>query len=198
MPDIDTEIAEIEAVQRDDNVAYWKSGMPARYGELLEARENGMPAPAGPSARAQRIAEIEKLMAEPANSSEYWHSEKLQTEYLALIDGKSSTPKNLPAGELAEHLGISEAQASDMQGRVDSAFEGLDTTEMDSAFEGLSDETQAQALRLLADPSILADTASQDRFIMGMSDEAWEELLHFEANMTTEEHGALKRALLVS
>ena len=88
--------------------------------------------------------------------------------------------------------------SGDMQSRISTAFAGIDTGTLDSVFMGLSDETQAQALRLLADPSILADTASQDRFIMGMSAEAWGELVHFEANMPAEEHAALKRALLLS
>ena len=64
MTDVATEIAEIEALQRDDNVAYWKDPqMPQRYGELIAAQEAGTAAPAGPSANAQRIAEIEADMA---------------------------------------------------------------------------------------------------------------------------------------
>ncbi len=176
----------------DDNTADWKGDLPDRYGALLEEKEAGTPAPAGPSANAQRIAEIEKLMAEPANSSEYWHSEKLQAEYLALIDGKSSTPKNLPAGELAEHLGISEAQASDMQARVGSAFEGIDTTDLDSAFMGLSDEAQSYAYAVLADPS------KREAMIEQMPIAALEELIHFVNAMPEAEHAALERALLLT
>ena len=48
MTDVSTEIAEIEQLQRDDNTAYWKSDMPARYAALVEARESGGAAPAKP------------------------------------------------------------------------------------------------------------------------------------------------------
>ncbi len=41
----------------------------------------------------------------------------------------------------------------EMQDRLGSAFEGIDTTDLDSSFEGLSDEAQGYAYAVLADPS---------------------------------------------
>jgi hypothetical protein len=191
MTDANTEIAEIEQLQQTDNTAYWKSDMPARYAQLLEAQDAGTSSPAGPSANQQRIAEIERMMAEPQNSGEYWHNEKLQQEYLALIDGKSPGSGTSPAGELAEALGVSEDVAADYTARVDGAFEGIDTADMEAAYEGLSDEAQSYGVALLLHPDKLqAYEASMPAHVL-------EELKVFESGMTPEEHGALKRALLL-
>ncbi len=186
MADISTEIAEIEQLQRDDNVSYWKSDLPDRYGELIAAKEAGTPAPAGPSANDRRIAEIEGLMSD--TYSEYWRGPKadiLQREYRDLIDGGQ------PASEVAEALGISEDMASDMQARVGSAFESIDTGALDSAFEGLSDEAQGIASAVLADPS------KREAYIETMPVETLEELVNFVGRMPDNEVAALERALLL-
>ena len=191
MTDLTTEIAGIEASMADDNVAYWKSDMPARYAELVAAQELGTSAPAKPSANQQRIAEIERSMAEPQNSSEYWHSEKMQAEYRDLLDGKSPGAGTLPAGELAEHLGVSEDVAADYTSRVDGAFDGIDTADLEAAYEGLSDEAQSYGVTLLAYPDKLQAIEE------AMPSHVLEELKVFESGMTPEEHAALRRALLL-
>ncbi len=200
---VDQEIASIEAVQQTDNTAYWKSGLPDRYGELIAAKEAGTPAPARPSANAQRIAEIEKLMAEPQNSSKYWHDPEMQREYLDLIShppgameavgGRSSEASDAePVSEVAAAWGVSEEHFADYQSRVDSAFAGLDTVEMESAYEGLSDEAQSYGVALLLHPDKLK------AYEAAMPEAVLEELKAYEAGMTPEEHAALKRALLLS
>ena len=97
----------------------------------------------------------------------------------------------LPAGELAEHLGVSEDVAADYTSRVDGAFEGLDTADLESAYEGLSDEAQGYGVALLLHPDKLQAYEAQ------MPAHVLEELKIFESGMTPEEHAALKRAVLL-
>jgi hypothetical protein len=90
MPDVDSEIAQIEDVISNDSDAYFKDGnMQARYGELISAKESGT-TPPPVSRSAERKAEIEKDMAGPQNDSKYWHSEATRTEYAELLAGNDA------------------------------------------------------------------------------------------------------------
>ncbi len=83
----DQEIAQLEEDMAADIDGYFKDAAKVeRYGQLIEAKETGTSAPAGPSTNQQRKAELEKMMAAPGNSSPYWHDEELQREYAALLD----------------------------------------------------------------------------------------------------------------
>ena len=78
------------------------------------------------------------------------------------------------------------------QQRIDTAFDGIDTTDLDSAFEGMSGEAQQYAARIMADPS------QREAYIMSMPEAALEELMAFVNGMPDHEVAALERALLLS
>ena len=86
---------------------------------------------------------------------------------------------------------ISEPEAAEMFARADQICEDLggDTRDLDEAFLGLSDETQRACFRVLATPD------RRLKLIDALSDEAFEDLMHFVDNMTPEEEVAVARAL---
>lgn len=193
MTDIDSEIAGIEAdMALGDSSEYWHdTAKQERYGQLLGARDSGTPAPAINPNR-QRIAEIEKDMAGPGNSSKYWHSIDMQAEYRRRLEAPAEARRLSGEPALSEALGITADQAADMQQRVDSAFDGIDTSDLDSAFEGMSGDAQGYAMRMLADPS------KREAYIYSMPEAALEELMAFVEGMPDHEVAALERALLLS
>ena len=142
----DQEIAEIESAMQTDNGEYWHSPqMQERYRDLLDARDSGAATPPG-NANLTRRAEIEKSMASAGNSSEYWHSPEMQAEYMKLLD----TPP--PAHEGGRDDATS-PEIAETQERVNTAFQGIDTTDLDASFMGMSDAAQSWAGRVLQDPS---------------------------------------------
>jgi hypothetical protein len=84
------EIAVIEGRIATDRRGYFRDeAAQGRYRELVDAREAGTPAPAGPSKNSLEMREIEKLMGE--RNSKYWRGREaagLQARYRELISGE--------------------------------------------------------------------------------------------------------------
>ena len=138
-----------------------------------------------------RIRKRRRRLAEPQNSSKYWHDEKLQQEYLSLIGGLQQKYRNLYDGashDAAEALGATE----DFTSRMALMSEEIgDTAGLDASFEGLSDAAQSYAAAALADPS------KREAYINSMPVETLEELIDFVGRMPEHEQAALERALLL-
>lgn len=64
--DVEHEIASIEERMRTDHDGYWHDeAAQRRYGQLIEARDTGVPAPAV-DAKAARRGELERMMQDGA------------------------------------------------------------------------------------------------------------------------------------
>ncbi len=111
--DIDQEIEAIEAGMSDDFAGYQAdTAKQARYGNLLAAQEAGTEAPPKPSAAAERLGEIELMMAD--RHSPYWKAgatgDGLQAEYRRLLNGERAGTDGRPNAPVA--LTPSESRAA--------------------------------------------------------------------------------------
>jgi hypothetical protein len=189
-PQESAELATLEEGMKDTRAWFQPTNQPSRDRALAlyEKQETGAAAPA-PAPQDQRLAEIEKTMAEAPRT--YWKSADLQSEYRALlaVDAADLVPGVVVDGEVTEAWAkVLGASAEDVQGlnqRVADLEGGL-TPDSLQTFDGLGDETQAWCLKALTpgnDPQEVLDA---------MPEEAWQEFKAWESGLTADEIAAIR------